>query len=219
MHRVAPIMLKRIRKHANTKEAERAVLQTLFFFVLPTVLLYFRIIPIEGRIPVLLIFSLLIYGVIKKEGWTAKDLGLSTKTIRPALPAYTLATLLALVGVILFANALGMPPTEHWWVRPHFLFLFLVVSFFQEFAFRSFLMPVLSRVFPDSLTIVLVNALLFAGMHAIYPFPEVGLPFAFAGGLFFALLYKRYPNLILVTLSHAVINFAAVWYGFFTISH
>lgn len=202
----------------RNREAEIATLQVCFFFVLPVVLLYFQIIPLEGRIPVLLIFSVLIYGVIKKEGWTARDLGLSMPTTGRTLAVYTIVTAVALVAIVYFARLLGMPPTEHWWVRPHFLFLFLVVSFFQEFAFRGFLMPVLKKIFPDVLTIILVNALLFAGMHAIYPFPEIGLPFSFAGGVFFAYLYHKKPNLVLITLSHAVLNFAAVWYGFFTLT-
>lgn len=203
---------------SHTRSLEFATAQVVVFFVLPIVLLYFGIIPIEARVPALLLFCLLMLGVIRKEKWTAKDFGLSLKTIRPALPSYAIATGVALLAIVWFSKSLGMETAPQWWTRPHFLFLFLLVSFFQEFAFRGFLLPVLSRIFPDTFTVVIVNALLFAGMHAIYPFPEVGLPFSFIGGLFFALLYTRYPNLILVSLSHAALNFFAVLYGFFTIS-
>jgi membrane protease YdiL (CAAX protease family) len=130
---------------------------------------------------------------------------------------YFLATSLALCGIILFSEWMGRVSVSHGWTKPHFLFLFIVVSFFQEFAFRGFLMPLLKKIFSDGVTIVLLNALLFAVMHVIYPFPVIGLPLAFLGGIFFAALYHKYPNLILVTIAHSVLNFAMVWYGFFTV--
>ncbi len=205
-------------KYPQTKGVrELAIARVMLFFVLPIVLLYFGIVPIEGRMLMLLVFSVLIYGSIKNDGWVASDLGLTRKTIKSMWKPYTVATLIALVLVVVFAESLGMSGTERWWVNPHFLFLFLFVSVFQEFAFRGFLMPILSQIFPDGLTIVIINSLLFAGMHAIYPFPHIGLPFSFVAGIFFASLYRRYPNLILVSLSHAVLNFAVVWYGFFNI--
>lgn len=196
---------------------ELAIGRVMLFFVLPIALLYFGVVPIEGRMFMLLVFSLLIYGSIKNDEWTPRDLGISITSAKKMWKPYTVATLLALVAVVLFAESLGMNGTSAWWENPHFLFLFLFVSVFQEFAFRGFLMPILSNIFPDTATIVTVNALLFSFMHAIYPFPHIGLPFSFVAGIFFAGLYKKYPNLILVSLSHAILNFAVVWYGFFTI--
>ncbi len=198
---------------------ELAIARVMLFFVLPITLLELGIIPIEGRMFVLLIFSLLIYGSITNDKWTASDLGISTGSIKSMLAPYTIATIIGFVALVLFANLLGMPGTSHWWVQPHFLFLFVFVSSFQEFAFRGFLMPVLGQIFPDGLTIILVNALLFAFMHIIYPFPHIGLPFAFVIGIFFATLYRKYPNLILISISHSILNFVAVWYGFFKIVH
>ncbi len=202
---------------SHVKSIEIASLQVIFFFIFPIALLYFNVLPVSSRMYVLLVFSLLIYGVIKKQHWTKENLGITTKNIERYLPVYFISTFIALVAVIIFARSLNFHPVHRWWTMPHFLFLFMPVSFFQEFAFRGFLMPLLKKVFPDSFTIITVNALLFAGMHAIYPFPEIGLPFAFVAGLFFAILYHKYPNLILVSLSHSVLNFAVVLFGFFTI--
>lgn len=196
---------------------EQASLQVVFLFIVPIALLYFHILPISSRVPVLLVFSLLMYGTIHKEGWTLRDVGLVGTVKKHALKMYFLATSLALCGIIILSQYMGRTHVHHWWTKPHFLFLFIVVSFFQEFAFRGFLMPLLQKIFPDMLTVVLLNALLFAGMHAIYPFPMIGLPLAFLGGIFFAVLYHKYPNLILVTISHSILNFTMVWYGFFTV--
>lgn len=203
--------------HKPFRTIEVASLQIIFFFVLPIVLLYFHIIPISFRVPILLLVSLLIYGVIKKQHWTFEELGITTKNFKRSFWPYTIGTIVALFLVIEMAHLLHFTPTQNWWLKPHFLFLFIVVSFFQEFAFRGFLMPLLKKVFPDNFTIITVNALLFAGMHAIYPFPYIGLPFAFIAGLFFAILYHKYPNLILISISHSILNFAVVFFGLFTI--
>ena len=206
-------------RRTRMRTAEIAGLQILFLFVLPITLLYFHIIPIETRIFVLLIFSVFIFAVIRREGWTEKDVGLVFHASKKTIKMYALATSLAFVTVVAIAQYRGLAPTHHWWTKPHFLYLFLVVSFFQEFAFRGFLMPLLKRVFPHVGTIILVNALLFAGMHGIYPIPMFGVPFAFVAGLFFATLYHKYPNLILISITHAILNFVVVWYGIFTMHH
>ena len=208
---------KEFKIKTRLRSAEIAIAQVLFLFVLPIALLYHNIIPVSGRLYVLLFVSLLIYGVIKKEGWTEADFGLTFKTSAKAIKVYTVSTILALSAILLVSEYFELPPPTHWWTKPHFLFLFIVLSFFQEFAFRGFLMPLLGKIFPDTFTIVLVNALIFAGMHSIYPYPLVALPFAFIGGLFFSILYKKYPDLILVSISHSILNFAAVWFGFFVI--
>jgi membrane protease YdiL (CAAX protease family) len=204
-------------RRAHVRSAELAGLQVVFFFVLPIVLLYFGIIPVSARIYTLLFVSVLLYGIVKKEGWTSEDVGLTVKNFKKFFGAYFFATIAAMVAIIEIARMLGVSSVHEWWSNPHFLFLFVVVSFFQELVFRGILMPLLGKIFPDSFMVILVNAVLFAGMHAIYPNPEIGLPFAFIGGIFFAGLYRRYPNLYLVSISHAVLNFLAVWYGLFTI--
>ncbi len=205
-------------RRTRLMSSETAVLDLLFLFVAPIVLLYFHIIPDTWRVFVLMLVSVMLYGIMHKEGWTAKDLGLTTSFKKRELETYVFATILALAVTVILAYVFNFHGTAHWWTKPHFLFLFLVVSFFQEFAFRGFLIPLLSRVFPDVFTVIVVNALLFAGMHAIYSFPAFGLPYAFLGGLLFAGLYYKYPNLILVTISHSVLNFVAVWFGVFAVT-
>ena len=210
--------MQTVSKHfSRFKGAEIAGLEVIFFFILPITLLYFKIIPVSSRMYILLIFTVLIYGVIKKQHWTNEDLGLTTKNIKKFLPVYFVTTSLAFITIVAVAIFFGFHPIPRWWTQPHFLFLFIAISFFQEFAFRGFLIPLLKKVFPDTFTIITVNALLFAGMHAIYPFAYIGLPFAFMGGLFFAILYHKYPNLILVSISHSILNFIVVLFGLFAI--
>ncbi|MBP6884523.1 MAG: CPBP family intramembrane metalloprotease [Candidatus Pacebacteria bacterium] len=202
---------------SKRERVELGVAQVMLFFVLPIVLLYFNIIPVEGRMVALLVFSVLIFSIIRNEGWREGDLGISTRTIRPYLIPYIFATFFSLVGIVYVAHELNFFPVDDWWTNPHFLFLFIFISIFQEFTFRGFLIPVLGRIFTDRFTIVLVNAFIFAGMHAIYSFPVTAFVFSFIGGLIFAGMYVRYPNLILVSIMHCIMNFVAVLFGFFTL--
>lgn len=53
-------------------------------------------------------------------------------------------------------------------------------------------------------------------MHTIYPKPVFSMILGTLAGLLFATLYVIYPNLILASVIHAVLNFTAVYLGFFT---
>lgn len=193
--------------------------QIFVIFILPIVVLYFNLINKEWRVLVLLVACTLIYGIITKEGWQPKDWGLRFDTLRHTLIPYLAFTLVSVTFVIWFASKLDMRIETYWWLDRHFWFIFLLVSVLQEFAYRGFLIPLLQKIISDRLGIVFINALLFTLLHVIYPVPSVMLPLAFIGGLGFAMMYTKYPNIIWLSLSHAVINFVAVLYGFFVIYH
>lgn len=193
------------------------LIQVCCIFIIPILLIYFHIINPSWRMFVISSACLLMYGMVRKEKWTHEMLGLSHKTAKKHLIAYLVFTLFASFGIIFFADKLHMEVQSNWWMKPHFWFLFLFVSFLQEFAYRTFLLNLLHRVFKDRLGIVLINALLFTMLHIIYPIPQIMLPLAFIGGLLFAVMYEKYPSLILITGAHAILNFIAVLLGFFVI--
>ncbi len=193
------------------------VIQIFFIFILPIVLLYLNIISKNARVFVLIFMCLCIYGIIRHEKWTKNMLGLPAQPLHTYLGKYIFATGIGLITIISYAQVLGNTVQHRWWLVPHFWLIFVVVSFFQEFAYRSFLSVLLSRILPSVQYQIFINALLFTFLHVIYPNRLAMLPLAFVGGLFFAYLYKKYPNLILISLLHSVLNFTAVLYGFFVI--
>lgn len=79
-------------------------------------------------------------------------------------------------------------------------------------------MPALASVERSPAALILTNAVLFTFLHAVFPNYLINLPLAFVGGIAFASMYYKYPNLWLIMISHAVLNFVAVWYGFFTVA-
>lgn len=192
--------------------------QTFIIFVLPIFLLYFHILPMNWRFILLAVSSLLIYGIIKREDWSFEDMGVRHDNFKKATPFYLVFTILGLAALFIIANKAGFPDND----TPAFLIktwvFFLPVSFFQEFAFRSFLMPRLKMIYQKKYLIVLVNAVLFTLLHIIYPNLGLILPLMFVSGILFAWLYYKYPNLILVSVSHSILNVTAMLLGFFPMS-
>ncbi len=207
--------------HKSISETPKEIVlgQIFLIFVLPVLLLYFNVISKDWRVMALVVACLLIYGVMKKGNWDSRTWGLRFDNLRSALIPYLSATLVSTVFIIWFAGKLDMKVETYWWLDRHFWFIFILVSFLQEFAYRGFLIPLMERVFTDRLGIILINALLFTLLHIIYPIPQIMLPFSFMGGLVFAYMYVRYPNIILISAMHTVMNFIAVLYGFFVIYH
>lgn len=194
------------------------ILQTFFIFVLPVVLLYFNILSPNWRFILLVVNSLAIYGIIRHEHWSHKDMGIRYDNFKKALPDYVFFTVLGVIFLFIIDHKVNMPDVD---TRIFFIktfAFFIPISFFQEFAFRSFLIPRLKEIFDNNYFVVFVNAILFTLIHVIYPNIGIGLPIAFVGGIFFAWLYIKYPNLLLVSMAHIILNITAVLLGFFHIS-
>ena len=203
----------------ENKPSKRLILVQIFLiFILPIALLYFKILPADWRVGLLVISALFIYGIIRHEHWTHEDMGIRHDNFKKALPFYFFFTVLSIGVLFLLDYKVGMPDinTKMFYLKT-FIF-FLPISFFQEFAFRSFLIPRLKEVFKNTYVIIFSNAVLFTLIHIIYPNLGISIPIAFVSGIFFAWLYWKYPNLLLISLSHAVLNVAALLLGFFRIS-
>lgn len=193
-----------------------AILTEIFFiFIAPIALLVTGVVPVTWRMLVLCGAILLMYGIIQHEKISDSALGITNGSFQRSLIPYLLFTLLGVFFLVQLANNLQMQPMAVWWQSPHLLFLFLPVSLLQEIAYRGFLFYKLKQLTPSWFYLIAINTLLFAFLHVIYPVPLIMLPVAVASGVFFAVMYRYFPNLILISLSHAVLNFTAVLYGFF----
>lgn len=202
----------------NNLPSKRLIIAQIFIvFVLPILLLYFHIIPRDYRMLLLVLSSLLIYGIIHRESWSHADLGLRLDNLKKSLPLYTLFTLLGVLLFFLIAEFFHIKHIESIKDILIKLVYFIPISFFQEFAYRAFLMPRLSSVFRSNFLIILLNAFLFTLLHIIYKDLVLIIPISFIGGLYFAWIYKKYPNLLLISISHAILNITAVLLGFFVI--
>ena len=207
-----------MKRNELNSEKNEVLYQVLILFIIPITLVYSGLIPEEWRIIFLSLFCLFIIAIIKHEKWSNAQIGLRKDNIRKSLLPYSVITLAGVICLYYFSNYFGLVKIVAWWENNHLIYFFIPISFFQEFAYRSFLVPMLHHAFKKRVSVILVNATLFSFLHVIYPLPHIMLPVAFVAGIIFALLYEVYPNLFLISVMHAVLNFTAVYLGFFSVN-
>src|SRR3989338_98628 len=192
------------------------IAEIIIIFVLPVWLLHRGVIPVKYRLPVLVVFSLLIASIIYVDQTSGMALGIRTDNIKSAIAPYIIFTAVGAFALFILARIVGYKIRNNLIKDPHFQGLFIPISVLQVFAYRSFLLPKLTEVFPSAVFIIVASALLFAYLHIIYPNRRINLPVTFAGGLWFAYLYYYYQNFYLMSISHIILNPIAVMLGFVT---
>lgn len=203
----------------SKREKELVIVQILYLYIIPTLLLFFGVIPGEFRVTMLFLISLLMYGIIKRSGWTYADMGLKKGFLKDFVPyfIFTLVGVIALVVISEIVPKIENREVYEWWEDVRFLLLFIPISVLQEIVFRGILMHMLRRAFTNIPFVILINASLFALIHIIYINTDIILPLTFIGGIGFALMYYKYQNLIMISISHTILNFTAMILGFFVI--
>lgn len=192
------------------------ILLLIALFVVPVILLYFKVIPFRYKIHVLA-FVAIVIGVIEiSKKWSMDKLGLGVGAVSNHWLQYVLFTFALVILVFVFARLLRRKRTTGLGGDTHFLYGFILVSILQEFIFRGFLIPELQTFIASPLFVILVNAVLFAFMHIIYADDALPLVGIFLGGIGFAAMYVYFPSLILVMIAHAILNFLVVYFGFFS---
>jgi membrane protease YdiL (CAAX protease family) len=200
----------------SKKERQLVWVYVFYLFVLPVLLLYFNIIHENLRVVLLIIVAMLLIGIIRKEKWSFEDAGIKKDFILDFWP-YALFTIGGALFLFWLSKIAPHEPLANWWSNYKFLLLFIPISVLQEVIFRGILMKFMTRAFSNPVFIVSFNALIFAFMHVIYLNSIFVLPFTFIAGIGFAWIYLKYKNLILVSISHTILNFIAVALGFFVI--
>ncbi|TSC86616.1 MAG: Uncharacterized protein G01um10147_828 [Microgenomates group bacterium Gr01-1014_7] len=186
----------------------------MLLFIAPILLLYFQIIPLQYRFLVLTTIFFVVVFITFIEKWNLKQLGIRVDNLKEAVIPYLALTFVGGVGIIFLAAILGRHPMDNWWTKAHFQYLFIPISFTQEFVFRGFLIPRLKSVSASIPLVILVNSLLYAFPHIIYPLPALSLAMTFIAGIGWATIYYFYPNLLLVFISHMALNLIAVLFCF-----
>lgn len=197
-------------------EREVVWLQILYLYLIPILLLYYKVISSNLRIVMLLLITVLIYGITRYEKWNNQDFGIR-KDWKKYFWQYLIFTVGGVIFLLLMEELEIGKPFLNWWTNAKFLILFIPLSVIQEILFRGILMNMFRRVFSSPAFIIILNASIFALMHIIYLNSAFVLPVTFIAGLGFAWMYYKYENLILISASHTVLNFVGMILGFFVI--
>ncbi len=195
-------------------QKEIVLLQILYLFIIPTLLLYFKVLPGNFRFMMLLGVAMMLLGIIKHAKWTHSDIGITRDFLKDIIP-YSLFTVGGVFFLIWLAQVVPHNPFLEWDDNIRFLLLFIPLSILQEIIFRGVLMNMLTCAFKSPIFIITLNALVFAMMHVIYLNSIFVLPMTFIAGVGFAWMYYQYKNLPLVSVAHTILNFVAMILGFF----
>lgn len=182
-------------------------------FFLPPLLIVLGVIPFAYRFVVLVAVAAALALVALVRGTPAAELGLRTDNLRPALAANL--ALAASVGLALLAvYALGLirrpRAVDWWWFAPFYV---LVSCPAQEFACRGFLFAEMQRRGITGAGLqVAISAVTYAFLHVVYR-DWLAFLAPLAIGIVWGALYRRYPNLWGVALSHAVLGLISISVG------
>ncbi|MCX6755993.1 MAG: type II CAAX endopeptidase family protein [Candidatus Nomurabacteria bacterium] len=200
----------------TTREKEIVLVQIFYLFLLPIFLLYFHIIPGSYRFIILASVALMLMGIIHKSQWTLSDIGFK-KDWKSDLKVYFLFTVGGLFFLYWLASIVPHSPFLDWDDNKKFLILFAPISILQEVIFRGILIKMLLKAFNRIEIVILINAVVFTLMHVIYLNAIFVLPLTFIAGVAFAWMYIYKPNIVLISISHTILNFVAMILGFFII--
>lgn len=196
------------------------VIRTIEFVLValfPVSIITFGLVPSVFHYAVLLGIAIYAGSAIFYRKWTRHDLGFRKDTLIFWKP-YLVWTILATLAIVAVHQVLHMPAIvwDHITLAKLVIISFLL-SCIQEFLYRGYLFRLFQDITHHMGLVVIINIIVFTYMHTMFPHWEIIIPLTAAGGILFALLYKKYPNVYLVSGMHCVLNFTALYLGFFPV--
>ncbi len=194
----------------------RPGIELLIAVIVPLLLILTKLVKYRARFFLLGLALVAVSLVHLINGTTLNEIGFRVDNLLPALAMYAAATALGILLIKLAAGFSRSIAAINWKQDRHFQYLFIPISFAQQYVCFSFTVPRLEALVPNLVAVVVLNALLFTLIHIGYGNFRKNLPLAIVAGLGFSTIYLSFPNLIASSLAHMALNLAAVYYGFFT---
>ncbi len=191
----------------------RLVLLTLLAYAMPVVLLTLRVLPFDWRFRTLEIITALLALYAWRRGWSLRELGLRTDTLRGSL--WLLVPFSIALAVAMWVADLAdliRPPTAPT-SSLFYIHYVLVSSPAQEFLYRSFYFHALREAgVRRPWHLILITAANYAFMHLVYR-DALTVLVTFAVGIGWGFIYERYPNWYAVAISHAFLGLLSIFSG------
>jgi membrane protease YdiL (CAAX protease family) len=199
----------------NKPAARKAAAQRIIFVVACVLVGEWAFPPMFGRQPwafsalvvAILVFGFLTHRALKE---TPRDVGLRMDNFAYSMlllvpPMLFFILVAAFLGHKL--GSLGMPPSPGWHQIRNYLWL-LWWGLLQQYALHAIINRQAQILWGKGFRSIIVVGFIFAGLHL----PNTVLMLAtLAGGLIWAYVYQRTPNLFALALSHSVMTVVLIW--------
>ena len=143
----------------------------------------------------------------RARGETSHTVGWRVDNFWPALRLLALPILCG-TALIILAGFLSGGFASKKWTQGQWLLWLPVWALVQQYALQGFVNRRAQIIFGAGYRSVLVVALVFALLHLPNPWLTAA---TFIGGLLWAAVYQRVPNLPALAISHALISILLVW--------
>lgn len=161
-------------------------------------------------VPTTLAFVLIIYSHVLR-GETVRELGVRLDNFLPALRLLLLPMIVITGTALLIGFFSGAKPDFFRWHAERLIILQLALGFgwgfLQQYVLQSFMNRRAQMIWGRGTASVLVTAVIFSVLH--FPNPWL-MVVTFVGGLVWAFVYQRQPNLFALALSHGIMTWVLV---------
>jgi membrane protease YdiL (CAAX protease family) len=184
-------------------------------FFIPPLCINYRVIPVSSVTNLLTLFicSIVCIFIMNKEGWSLEDMDLKVK--KGMIPAYVLFTVIGILFLLFMKYIFNLEFRFEIFQRKIFLALFIPLCLLQVISYNLFLLRKLKILTQSRIQLIVLGTIFFAFMHIMFSYKFIII--CIIGGIGFSYIYLEYPNLILMTISHSILNMTAAFIGAFNV--
>ncbi len=180
--------------------------EMIFVYVGLPVLYYFDLIPFHKAIPLLAVFAVCLFFILRNRRFNRRKLGFNRyRNWRPIIVRFIVfAAITTLMVRIFYPSNFFIMPRKNTTLWVFIMFFYPLWSAFpQEFIYRTWFFHRYRDLFRREWLFFLANAFLFSFSHIIFR-NWLALALTFAGGFLFALTYHRSRSLMTVFIEHTL---------------
>jgi uncharacterized protein len=185
----------------------------LFTFFVPTTLIWLEIIPFKYRFYAFffILMGFIFYCFLRS--YSFYELGFRTDNLRNSLHWNLLFCAVGAVCLYIICKAgLLRPRNANYLPYAYAAYIFLLGPV-QEVVFRGILFAEMKRIHVlDFRWILIVSTLPFCFLHIIYRQPSL-LLITFVSGIVWGVIFRRWPNIWGISLSHSLLGSLAMFFG------